>query len=109
MTRRVSRGRCSACFAISARLIRYNVTELELKALLAKKRCQCCNSPFKSPSSRNIDHCKKTGVVRGVLCMSCNISVGNIKEDPRRAEMLKKYILNKCKPHNANTKRKKRT
>ena len=106
MTRRVSRDRCSNCFSIRARLIRYNVTEPELKALLAKKRCQCCNAPFESTSSRNIDHCKKTGVVRGVLCMSCNISVGNIKEDPRRADMLKAYIIKKCKPHNASRRKK---
>lgn len=106
MTRRLSRGRCSPCFSISSRLARYNVTEPELKALLAKKRCQCCSTPFESASSRNIDHCKKTGVVRGVLCRSCNISVGNIKEDPRRADMLKAYIVNKCKPHNASRRKK---
>jgi len=108
VTRRLSRGRCSPCFSISSRLTRYNVTESELKALLAKTRCQCCGSIFKSSSARNIDHCKRTGVVRGVLCRQCNLSVGNIKECPKRADMLKKYILTKCKPHNANTKRKKR-
>ena len=30
----------------------------------------------------NIDHCHKTGKVRGLLCVNCNLGIGNLREDP---------------------------
>lgn len=54
--------------------------------------CRICKSP--SPSSRkvdswSVDHCHKTGRVRGLLCNRCNIGIGIFNDD---IEILKACI-----------------
>ncbi|NDB61103.1 recombination endonuclease VII [bacterium] len=59
-------------------------------------KCAICGSP--PPNNRktrlSIDHCHKTGKVRGLLCDRCNRSIGLLKDD---VSILKKAIeyLNK--------------
>ena len=46
-------------------------------------KCAICGSP--PPNNRKtrlaIDHCHKTGKVRGLLCDRCNRSIGLLKDD----------------------------
>ncbi len=42
--------------------------------------------------SLDVDHCHKTGQVRGLLCSACNASLGLLKEDPLRIKALLDYI-----------------
>lgn len=56
----------------------------EVKADLLKEQayhCAVCNVDLRRVDSRNIclDHCHKTGVIRGVLCRGCNGAEGKIK------------------------------
>ncbi len=34
--------------------------------------CMGCGKPFDSKNRKNLDHCHKTGFVRGVICNHCN-------------------------------------
>jgi hypothetical protein len=43
-----------------------------------------------------VDHCHKTGKVRGLLCGNCNRFLGQIDDDINTAERLLEY-LNKYK------------
>lgn len=38
-----------------------------------------------------VDHCHQSGQVRAVLCHPCNVSLGLLKENPRRMEGLARY------------------
>lgn len=67
-------------------LKRYNLTKTEYNKLYQKQNSQCdicgclCENYFdESALSREIfyvDHCHKTGKVRGLLCSKCNSMIG---------------------------------
>ncbi len=61
----------------------YNLSEKDFLALLHKQqnRCAICETEFeKTPA---VDHDHATGLVRGLLCLICNSSLGGFKDDPR--------------------------
>lgn len=40
----------------------------------------------------SVDHCHKTGRVRGLLCNACNVSIGAMNEDPESMERAAMYL-----------------
>jgi hypothetical protein len=71
---------------------RYNLTPEEWDALFKKQRGKCaiCRRP---PLRRlHVDHCHKTGKVRGLLCWACNSGVGKLKDCPATMLRAAKYI-----------------
>jgi hypothetical protein len=38
------------------------------------------------------DHIHGTKIVRGILCSSCNLAIGQLKDDPERLEKLAAYL-----------------
>ena len=41
--------------------------------------CALC---WKKSDKLNVDHCHDTGLVRGLLCYSCNTGLGQLKDSP---------------------------
>ncbi len=39
-----------------------------------------------------VDHCHKTGNIRGLLCISCNAALGNVRDNEQILENLKNYL-----------------
>lgn len=76
--------------AVRDRLLRkkYKITVEEYERMLVAQNgvCAICE---KQPSKRrlHVDHCHKTGRVRGLLCSNCNTAIGKLNDDP--ALMLK--------------------
>lgn len=53
--------------------------------------CAICRFPCTRELA--VDHCHKTGVVRGLLCSGCNTALGRFHDDPRMLLRAAKYLL----------------
>lgn len=72
----------------------YGISAEEIE-LMMNRGCSVCHAnPMIDPTVRlHIDHNHTTGTVRGVLCQSCNIALGQLKEDPIRIGNLLNYLM----------------
>ena len=69
---------------------RYKVAENhinEMKEYYNEKCPLCCKRPLQT-----IDHCHKSGKVRGMLCTACNNALGAFGDDSDVIERLSKYF-----------------
>ncbi|MEW2270706.1 endonuclease VII domain-containing protein [Streptomyces griseofuscus] len=69
---------------------KYGLTEAERDAMVASQRglCVIC---LKAPAA-HVDHCHKTGRVRGVLCFNCNSAIGKLGDDPDAVRRAAAYL-----------------
>jgi hypothetical protein len=72
---------------------RYGIT-LEERTKRIEEQGGCATCGVLDPGSRgwHVDHCHKTGKVRGILCAQCNIALGNVKDSPETLRRLAAYI-----------------
>lgn len=77
--------RCSTCTSKAFLRYRYGITVKQFEDLVTtqKGNCAICNKKLEINAdgisrTKNVavDHCHKTGKVRGVLCKNCNIALG---------------------------------
>lgn len=70
---------------------RYNITPEEYDALFEEQngKCLICGE-YDTKRKLNVDHSHKTGVIRGLLCTTCNRGIGFFKDD---VEKMSKAIL----------------
>lgn len=52
----------------------------------------CCAICGDAPLELHVDHCHETGIVRGLLCVSCNNGLGRFADDPARLRAAAEYI-----------------
>lgn len=89
--------RCDNCktagkFYISLR--KYGVDEAEYFRMLNDQngKCAACGQEPDNKVGFHIDHDHKTGSVRGLLCHSCNVTLGHVKDDQKRLDDLIRYL-----------------
>lgn len=81
----------------------YGLTPEDEDALLLAQdfKCPICLGPF-DPTSRGtkiaVDHDHKTGVVRGLLHVTCNVGMGMLRDDPERLERAAAYLRGRAEP-----------
>ena len=58
----------------------YGLDLVSFEALLAAqgRRCAIC----RAEEPRCVDHCHRSGTVRGILCRPCNSALGQFRDDP---------------------------
>nr|WP_132552826.1 endonuclease VII domain-containing protein [Rhizobium azibense] len=58
--------------------------DLQLILMFQNNECKICGSPIVpgTKSGLHIDHCHRTGRIRGLLCIGCNMGLGSFKDDP---------------------------
>lgn len=74
---------------------KYGLALDDYKALIAAQgdSCAICRGPSTSAwGSWHVDHDHATGEVRGLLCSSCNVGLGNFGDDPERLEAAARYL-----------------
>ncbi|WP_342671180.1 endonuclease VII domain-containing protein [Streptomyces chattanoogensis] len=59
---------------------KYGITVAQRDVMIADQNglCPICQSS----EPVHVDHCHKTGKVRGVLCFNCNSALGKLGDDP---------------------------
>lgn len=74
----------------------YGITLAEYEEKLKAQGgvCQICGKPDEVEGRRMaIDHCHKTGAVRGLLCGNCNRGLGNFQDSPELVAKAAEYLL----------------
>lgn len=79
---------------------RYNITLEEYEQMYENQngKCSICNDNYPSGGTNGlyVDHCHKTGNVRGLLCPRCNSLLGRFLDDQKILNKALEY-LNKNK------------
>lgn len=70
---------------------RYGIGEAEVQEMVEEQggMCLICQRPL---DSVHVDHDHNTGAIRGILCFTCNVGLGNFKDDPWRLERAAEYL-----------------
>jgi len=80
-------------------LTKYNITK-ETYDILSNSQnnvCAICKKPNNIKNGKikklGVDHCHKTGRIRGLLCTKCNIGIGMLDDNVNFLESAIKYLL----------------
>ena len=74
---------------------RYDMSLESFQALLAEQNgvCAICGLPETGKFTRlSVDHEHSSGLVRGLLCNSCNSGLGRLKDSPELLERAAEYL-----------------
>lgn len=110
------RNRCKACEKIRSKKWstynphkrkildlrnKYGLTLKQFQEIKDKQnnKCAICEDDLDHGLKTHVDHCHKTGIVRGVLCVQCNHGLGKFKDNVQIIQSALKYL----KKYNAKT------
>ena len=73
---------------------RYGITQEDFNKMLVDQNnlCKICNTEFKSTKDTHIDHCHDSSKVRGLLCSSCNLALGQFNDNTDNMDNAIKYL-----------------
>lgn len=84
-------NRCKECKRITDIALRHKITIKQYDEMFKNQngKCAICHRDGINSQMKNlcIDHCHKTGKIRGLLCCTCNTALGKFKDNPE-------YLLN---------------
>lgn len=74
------------------RLTHHGITEEQYQLLKAFNhgKCHICGGDLSI--REHIDHCHKTGIIRGLLCVQCNTAIGSFEDNPIFMQRAMQYI-----------------
>lgn len=75
---------------------KYGITTAERDAMAKAQghACAICRRPDGTGKSEalHVDHCHRTGKIRGLLCGECNRAIGLLGDDPDRIRAAAEYL-----------------
>lgn len=93
----VTQKRCRDCNRDERWARKFGISRGDYFTLLASQggRCAICRTG-KSGSSQaytlSVDHCHRTGKVRGLLCFRCNMGIGYLKDNQETLQAAIEYL-----------------
>jgi hypothetical protein len=75
---------------------KFGLTLDDFDAMLTSQGGRCAICPVTEPGGVGtwaVDHCHKTGRVRGILCNRCNRGIGRFGDDPARLRAAAAYLM----------------
>lgn len=102
---RVGRGRAQSEWAASGldrfREKKYGIAPGEVERMVAEQGgvCAVCRKPFRRSKKfpdrlrTAVDHCHKTGAVRGILCIGCNAAIGRLGDTAEALIRAAEYLV----------------
>jgi len=80
---------------------RYGISAADYHLMLTKQNNSCgiCkitigqHQTLKGKKRFSVDHCHKTGQVRGLLCYRCNMGLGYFKDNPELTQAATAYLV----------------
>lgn len=71
----------------------HGITLAQYEAILRKQKgvCAICRKPSQG-RALNVDHCHKTGTIRGLLCFRCNYGLGWFGDNSSCVRRMLKYL-----------------
>lgn len=84
---------CRPCRSEYKRERKYGLVRPTFEAMvwLQDNRCLVCDQSFDDVQLA-VDHCHDTGAVRGLLCIPCNVGIGNLADDADRVRAAARYL-----------------
>lgn len=73
----------------------YKISKDSYNDMLSSQSGGCAICGGKTPGGRgsfHIDHDHETGVIRGLLCASCNMGIGMLGDNPSRLRLALSYL-----------------
>lgn len=92
--------------------LKYGLSAVQFETMLEaqKDACAICELPETRSNGRDdrksslaVDHDHKTGKVRGLLCSTCNTSLGGFKDDPKLLSKAIEYLKHHSEKTNETT------
>jgi hypothetical protein len=76
------------------RLKQHGMTLDQYDAMVVEQdgRCATCFKALEGGSKQHLDHCHASGVVRAILCDTCNRALGYAQDDPTILRAMADYI-----------------
>lgn len=95
-------ARCRNCEHRRIAQTRYGVAPKQYNALwrLQRGKCALCRRDLRF-MTRHMDHCHRTGVVRGLLCLHCNMGLGHLRDKAPLALEAIRYLIETSDPKTA--------
>lgn len=92
--RHAIRKQHSANAHAAALLRRYGITRADYWDLHKYQGgvCYICQRATGKTKRLTVDHDHKTGMVRGLLCSTCNTILGHFRDDPAHAQRIVEYL-----------------
>ena len=74
----------------------YGITLNDYNQMLTEQKHQCAVCGTTEPGGKHgkfmVDHCHDTGKVRGLLCKSCNIALGEVGDNTQILQSMIEYL-----------------